>query len=52
MVVAEVCSTMKYPKRSQYKHVKQKRYHVRNDRNREVSDLRRAVQQRQPLLME
>ena len=30
MVVAEVCSTMKYPKRSQYKHAKQKKYHVRN----------------------
>ena len=30
MVVAEVCSTMKYPKRSQYKHAKQKTYHVRN----------------------
>ena len=28
--VAEVCSTMKYPKRSQYKHAKQKKYHVRN----------------------
>ena len=30
MVVAEVCSTMNYPKRSQYKHAKQKKYHVRN----------------------
>ena len=30
MVVAEVCSSMKYPKRSQYKHAKQKKYHVRN----------------------
>ena len=30
MVVAEVCSTMKYPKRCQYKHAKQKKYHVRN----------------------
>jgi hypothetical protein len=30
MVVAEVCSTMKYPKRSQNKHAKQKKYHVRN----------------------
>ncbi len=30
MVVAVVCSTMTYPKRSQYKHAKQKRYHVRN----------------------
>ena len=30
LVVAEVCSTMKYPKRSQYKHAKQKTYHVRN----------------------
>ena len=30
MVVVEVCSTMKYPKRSQYKHAKQKKYHVRN----------------------
>ena len=30
MVVAEVCWTMKYPKRSQYKHAKQKKYHVRN----------------------
>ena len=30
MVVADVCSTMKYPKRSQYKHAKQKKYHVRN----------------------
>ncbi len=30
MVVAEVCSTMKYPKRSQYKHAKQKKYHLRN----------------------
>ena len=30
LVVAEVCSTMKYPKRSQYKHAKQKKYHVRN----------------------
>ena len=30
MVVAEVCSSMKYPKRCQYKHVKQKKYHVRN----------------------
>ena len=30
MVVAEVCSIMKYPKRSQYKHAKQKKYHVRN----------------------
>ncbi len=30
MAVAEVCSTMKYPKRSQYKHAKQKKYHVRN----------------------
>ncbi len=30
MVVAEVFSTMKYPKRSQYKHAKQKKYHVRN----------------------
>ena len=29
-VVAEVCSTMKYPKRSQCKHAKQKKYHVRN----------------------
>ena len=28
--VAEVCSTMKYPKRSHYKHAKQKKYHVRN----------------------
>ena len=27
MVVAEVC---KYPKRCQYKHAKQKKYHVRN----------------------
>ena len=30
MVVAEVCSSMKYPKRCQYKHAKQKKYHVRN----------------------
>ena len=30
MVVAAVCSTMKYPKRSQYKHAKQKKYHIRN----------------------
>ena len=30
MVVAVVCSTMKYPKLSQYKHAKQKKYHVRN----------------------
>ena len=30
MVVAEVCSTMKYPKRCQYKHAKRKQYHVRN----------------------
>ena len=30
MVVAEVCSSMKYPKRCQYKHAKQKTYHVRN----------------------
>ena len=30
MVVAEVWSAMKYPKRSQYKHAKQKKYHVRN----------------------
>ena len=30
MSVAKVCSTMKYPKRSQYKHAKQKQYHVRN----------------------
>ena len=30
MVEAEVCSTMKYPKRGQYKHAKQKKYHVRN----------------------
>ena len=30
LLVAEVCSTMKYPKRSQYKHAKQKKYHVRN----------------------
>ena len=30
MVVADVCSTMKYPKRCQYKHAKQKKYHVRN----------------------
>ena len=28
MVVAEVCSSMKYPKRCQYKHAKQKKYHV------------------------
>ena len=30
MVVAGVCLTMKYPKRSRYKHAKQKKYHVRN----------------------
>ena len=30
MAVVEVCSTMTYPKRSQYKHAKQKKYHVRN----------------------
>ena len=30
MVAAEVCSSMKYPKRCQYKHAKQKKYHVRN----------------------
>ena len=30
MVVAEVCSSMKYPKRCQYKHAKQKKYDVRN----------------------
>ena len=30
LVVAEVLSGMKYPKRSQYKHAKQKKYHVRN----------------------
>ena len=33
MVVAEVCSSMKYPKRCHgvtYKHAKQKKYHVRN----------------------
>ena len=30
MVVAEGCSSMKYPKRCQYKHAKQKKYHVRN----------------------
>ena len=30
MVVAEVCSSMKYLKRCQYKHAKQKKYHVRN----------------------
>ena len=30
MVVAEVCSSMKYPERCQYKHAKQKKYHVRN----------------------
>ena len=30
MVVAEIYSTMKYPQRSQYKHAKQKKYHVRN----------------------
>ena len=30
MAVAELRSTMKYPKRSQYKHAKQKKYYVRN----------------------
>lgn len=30
MVVSVTCSTMKYPKRSQYKHAKKKRYRVRN----------------------
>jgi hypothetical protein len=30
MLAAELCSIMKYPKRSQYKHAKQKRYRVRN----------------------
>ena len=25
--MAEVCSSMKYPKRCQYKHAKQKKYH-------------------------
>jgi hypothetical protein len=30
MLAAELCSSMKYPKPSQYKHAKQKKYRVRN----------------------
>ena len=30
MVAPEVTSVMKYPKRSQYKHAKQKKYRIRN----------------------
>ncbi len=30
MVAPEVASAMKYPKRSQYKHAKQKKYRIRN----------------------
>ena len=30
MVAPEVASAMKYPKRSQYKHAKQKKYRTRN----------------------
>ena len=43
MVVAEVCSSMKYPKGCQYKHAKQKKYHVRNWEEYNEGLRRRAI---------